>query len=85
MARVQSEPHPDKRAHMALDNADDALRQARDAYDKSDNEAMAARLEEVEHSVELAESSLKQTGKNPDEEFKARQRARIIERMLSKR
>ena len=50
---------------MALDNADDALKHARDAYDKGDNEAMPARLQEVERSVELAESSLKQTGKNP--------------------
>jgi monoamine oxidase len=65
LARVQSEPHPDKRAHMALDNADDALKQAREAYDKGDNETVAARLQEVERSVELAESSLKQTGKNP--------------------
>ncbi len=65
LARVQAEPHPDKRAHLALDNADDALKHARDAYDKGNNEAMAARLQEVERSVELAESSLKQTGKNP--------------------
>jgi hypothetical protein len=65
LARIQAEPHPDKRAHMALDNADDALKQARDGYDKGDNEAVAARMQEVEHSVELAESSLKQTGKNP--------------------
>jgi hypothetical protein len=65
LARIQAEPHPDKRAHLALDNADDALKQARDAYDKGDNEAVAARMQEVEHSVELAESALKQTGKNP--------------------
>jgi hypothetical protein len=65
LARVQAELHPDKRAHMALDNADDALKQARDTYEKGDNEATAARVEEVERSVELAESSLKQTGKNP--------------------
>ena len=56
LTRVQSEPHPDKRAHMALDNAEDALKHARDAYDKGDNEAMAARLQEVERSVELSES-----------------------------
>jgi hypothetical protein len=65
LARIQAEPHPDKRAHMALDNADDALKQARDAYDKGDNEAAASRLQEVERSVELAENSLKETGKNP--------------------
>jgi hypothetical protein len=65
LARVQAEAHPDKRAHMALDNADDALKQARDAYDKGENEATEARLQEVERSVELAEGSLKETGKNP--------------------
>ncbi len=65
LARIQAELHPDKRAHMALDNADDALKQAREAYDKGDNEAMAARLQEAERSVELADSSLKGTGKNP--------------------
>jgi len=65
LARIQAEPHPDKRAHMALDNADDALKQAREAYDKGENEAAASRLQEVERSVELAENSLKETGKNP--------------------
>lgn len=65
LARIQAEPHPDKRAHLALENADDALKQARDAYDKADNDASASRLQEVERSVELAENSLKQTGKNP--------------------
>lgn len=65
LARIEAEPHPDKRAHMALDNADDALKQARDAYDKGENDAAASRLQAVERSVELAQSSLKQTGKNP--------------------
>jgi monoamine oxidase len=65
LARIQAEPHPDKRAHLALDNAGDALKQARDTYDKGDNEGMAALVQEVERSVELAESSLKETGKNP--------------------
>jgi hypothetical protein len=65
LARVESEPHPDKRAHLALDNADAALKEAREAYDKGDNEGTSSRLEEVQRSVELAHSSLKQTGKNP--------------------
>ena len=65
LARVQSEPHPEKRAHAALENAEDALKQAREAYVKGDNDNTSSRLEEVERSVELADSSLKQTGKNP--------------------
>ena len=64
LARVQSEPHPDKRAHLALDHADSVLKQARDAYDKGDNPGMSALLDEVQRSVELAHSSLKETGKN---------------------
>ena len=65
LARVHAEPHPDKRAHAALENAEDALRQAREAYAKGDTDGTAARLEEVGQSVEMADSSLKQTGKNP--------------------
>jgi len=65
LARVQAEPRPDKRAHAALDNADDALKEAREAYAKGDNAETNARLEEVQQSVELADLSLKATGKNP--------------------
>ena len=65
LTRVEAEPHPDKRAHLALENADDALKQARESYDKGESENVTTRLHEVEQSVELAETSLKQTGKNP--------------------
>ncbi len=65
LARVQSEPNLEKRAHAALDNAEEALKQARENYAKGDETATESRLEEIQKSVELAESSLKQTGKNP--------------------
>lgn len=65
LARVEAEPNLEKRAHAALDNADDALRRAREAYAKDDDAAANARLDEVQKSVELADSALKQTGKNP--------------------
>lgn len=65
LARVQSEPNPEKRAHLALDNAEDALKQAREDYAKGDMAAAKSRLEEMQRSVELTDSSLKQTGKNP--------------------
>jgi hypothetical protein len=65
LARLEAEPHLEKRAHAAIENADDALKLAREAYAKGDTDNTAARLEEVERSVEVADSSLKQTGKKP--------------------
>ena len=65
LARLQSEPNLEKRAHAALNNAEEALKQAREAYKNGDTAAAESRLEEVEQSVELADSTLKQTGKNP--------------------
>ena len=63
LARLQSEPNLEKRAHAALNNAEEALKQAREAYKNGDT--AESRLEEVEQSVALADSTLKQTGKNP--------------------
>jgi hypothetical protein len=65
LARIEGEPHAEKRARAALDYADEALRRARDAYAKGDTAATAAHLQDLEQSVELADSSLKDTGKNP--------------------
>jgi hypothetical protein len=65
LARLQSEPNLEKRVHAALNNAEEALKQAREAYTKGDTAAAESRLEQVEQSVELADSTLKQTGKNP--------------------
>ena len=65
LARLQSEPSVEKRARAALNNAEEALKQAREAYKNGDTAAAESRLEEVEQSVELADSTLKQTGKNP--------------------
>jgi hypothetical protein len=65
IARLQAEPNLEKRARAALDNAEDALKEAKNAYSKGDNAATSARLEEVQQSVELASNALKQTGKNP--------------------
>jgi len=65
LARIEGESHAEKRAREALDYAHEALREARDAYTKSDTAATSAHLEDVEQSIELADSSLKATGKNP--------------------
>jgi hypothetical protein len=65
LEQIESEPNLEKRARAALDNAEDALKEAKHAYSSGDNSGASARLEEVEKSVELADNSLKQTGKNP--------------------
>lgn len=65
LAHIESEPHPEKRAHMYLEHADSVLKDARDAYDKGDSQGASSLLEEVQRSVELTQTALKQTGKNP--------------------
>jgi hypothetical protein len=82
LARLQAEPNLEKRARAALDNADDALRQARDAYTGGDDARAASRLEEVQQSVELADASLRQTGKNPSRSPKHFKQAELRTREL---
>jgi hypothetical protein len=65
LARIEAEPHAERRARAALDYADETLREARDAYAKGDTAATSADLEELKQSIELVDSSLKATGKNP--------------------
>jgi hypothetical protein len=69
--RIQAEPNLEKRAKLALDNADQALKLARDAYDKGDFPNTAGLLAEVKASVELADASLKGTGKKASRSPKA--------------
>jgi hypothetical protein len=62
---ARSEPNLEKRSRLALANADQAITEAREAYNKPDLKAAEARLKEVRESVELAQSSLAATGKKP--------------------
>ncbi len=82
LARVEAEPNLEKRAHAALDNADDALKQAREAYAKGEDAVAVARLTEVQRSVELADSALKQTGKDPSRSPKHFKQAELKSREL---
>lgn len=54
-----------KRSKLALDNAGAALKEAREAYQKGDDKAVAEAAQEIEDSVSLAWDSLESTGKNP--------------------
>jgi hypothetical protein len=66
LAAVKTEPNLEKRARRALDNASAACMAAEDAYTKQGNPEQAnAALDEVRQSVELADVSLRQTGKSP--------------------
>lgn len=82
---VMAERNLEKRSQKALENADRALKGARDAYDKGSMEQAATSLAEVRESVDLSETSLKETGKNPRRSPKWFKRAEIKLRELLKK
>ncbi len=57
-------------------------RAARDAYNKGDNQQTAAAIAEIQESVTLALTSLRQTGKDPRKSPKYFKRAEIETRDL---
>ncbi len=74
-----------KRSRLALDNAEVALKEAREAYQKGDNKALAAAAQEIEDSVTLAWDSLESTGKNPRKSPRWFKHAEIETRNLLKK
>jgi hypothetical protein len=62
---ARNEPNLEKRARLALTIADQAISEAREAYNKSEIKVAEARLSEVRESVELAQTALAATGKKP--------------------
>jgi hypothetical protein len=85
LRQAKAEPNLEKRSKLALDNAEDALTAAREAYEKGDDAQVAARAKEISDSVELAESSLEQTGKNPRKSPKWFKHAEMVTRELLRR
>ena len=65
LAQVRAEPNLEKRAAAALDYAEHALKDSRRVYADGDAQQTATLLDQVGDAVELAETSLKETGKNP--------------------
>lgn len=84
LKRAMAEPNLEKRSGLALDNALLALKSARVAYDKGDNEEVTKITAEVLESVDLAATSLEQSGKNPRRSA-AFKKAEISTRDLSRR
>src|SRR5262249_5966153 len=65
MAQVRAEPNLEKRSRAALELADKSLRASRQAYASGDLEKATTLLEEMLQSVDLAETSLQETHKDP--------------------
>lgn len=85
LAQVKAEPNLEKRSKLALDHADATLKEARSVYDNGDSAKANTLIAEVRESVELAEQSLKETGKNPRKSPKYFKKAEIETRALLKR
>ncbi|HEX3743980.1 MAG TPA: hypothetical protein VHW09_08615 [Bryobacteraceae bacterium] len=84
LRRAMSEQNLEKRSNLALENAAAALKQARAAYDKGDNDEVAKDAAEVLESVNLASTSLKESGKDPRRSIWFK-KAEISTRDLSRR
>ncbi len=82
---AKAEPNLEKRSKLALDNAEQALTAAREAYNKGDTAQVSALAAEIGESVELANTSLQETGKNPRKSPKWFKRAEIVTRDLLRR
>jgi hypothetical protein len=85
LQQVKAEPNLERRSKLALENAQDALKAARDAYAKGDYAQVKARAAEIADSVVLADASLRATGKNPRKSPKWFKRAEIVTRNLLRR
>jgi hypothetical protein len=85
LTQVRNEPNLEKRSKLALDHAGETLKEARNVYANSDASKVTPLIAEVQESVELAEQSLKETGKNPRKSPKYFKKAEIETRALLKR
>ena len=77
-----AESNLEKRSKLALDNAASAFKALREAYQKGNNEQVEAYAAEIRESVDLAYTSLEQTGKNPRRSPKWFKQAEIDTRAL---
>ena len=82
LKRAQAETNLEKRSQLAMDNAAAAYQAARAAYEKGDTDQTAAALAEIVESVDLADASLRQTGKDPRKSSKWFKKAEMETRDL---
>ena len=82
LSKAHAEKNLEKRSQLALANAAAQYRAARDAYNRGDTQRTAAAIAEMQESVTLAMTSLRQTGKDPRRSPKWFKRAEIETRDL---
>ena len=85
LKRAQAEPNLEKRSQLALDNALAQYQVARTAYDKGETDQTAAAINEILESVDLAYTSLKETGKDPRKSSKWFKKAEMETRDLARK
>ena len=85
LAQARQEPNLEKRSKLALENADVALRAARENYRAGDAMDTTTKINEVIESVDLAYASLTETGKNPRKSPKYFKQAEMQTRELSRK
>ena len=85
LKQAMAENNLEKRSALALENAHAALKEAREAYRKGENDAVTAGIEEIGQSVDLAYNSLTQTGKDPRRNPRWFKKAEIETRDLDRR
>lgn len=83
--QARAEPNLERRSKLALDNAESALKAAREAYRSGDSSGVEAKAEEIEQSVDLAYHSLVETGKNPRQSPKWFKQAEMETRELTRK
>ena len=83
---ARAEPNLEKRSGLALANAAEAFKSAREAYlARDDMKAVVVSLEEVSASIDLAYESLQQTHKVPSKSPRYFKKAEIETRELLRR
>lgn len=82
---VKAEPNLEKRSERALVNAEEALNDARQAWQAGDLGAYRGHVDEILQSVELSYKSLQDTGKRARRSPKFFKRAELNIRKLIKR
>ena len=84
-ARVTAEPNLEKRSRLALDEAEGAIKEAKQAYNAGDTKAAQKQIDEVARYTEMAFAALEATGKNARKSPKHFKYAEIKSRELVRR
>jgi hypothetical protein len=82
LAKAKAEPNLEHRSKLALENAAEQLKAAREGYNKGEMDQVTKCIAEIGESVDLAYASLQQTNKDPRKSPKWFKSAEIATRDL---